>query len=179
MDAPLEQFMTDFKVGEKAVYPGHGVAEIIGIERREFSGKTLEFYVLRVLENDMKVMVPKRNAENVGLRQIVAGDQIQEVYEVLNRRGEKISTATWNRRHREYMEKIKTGSLPAIASVMRDLCILRGDKDLSFGERKMLDTARTLLVQELALAKGVDEVSMAQELEDLFALEPGRAASAS
>ena len=160
--------MTDFKVGEKAVYPGHGVAEIIGLERREISGAAMEFYVLRVLENDMKVMVPKRNAANVGLRRLVTDEQIQEVYEVLSRRGEKISTATWNRRHREYMEKIKTGSLPAIASVMRDLCLLRGDKDLSFGERKMLDTARTLLVQELALAKGVDEGAMAEELEALF-----------
>ncbi|MEZ4448639.1 MAG: CarD family transcriptional regulator [Nannocystaceae bacterium] len=160
--------MTDFKVGEKAVYPGHGVAEIIGLERREISGAAMEFYVLRVLENDMKVMVPKRNAANVGLRRLVTDDQIVEVYEVLSRRGEKISTATWNRRHREYMEKIKTGSLPAIASVMRDLCLLRGDKDLSFGERKMLDTARTLLVQELALAKGVDEGAMAEELEALF-----------
>lgn len=168
MLAPLEQFMTDFKVGEKAVYPGHGVAEIIGLERREISGAAMEFYVLRVLENDMKVMVPKRNAANVGLRRLVTDEQIQEVYEVLSRRGEKISTATWNRRHREYMEKIKTGSLPAIASVMRDLCLLRGDKDLSFGERKMLDTARTLLVQELALAKGVDEGAMAEELEALF-----------
>ncbi|HRI06169.1 MAG TPA: CarD family transcriptional regulator [Nannocystaceae bacterium] len=161
--------MTDFEVGEKAVYPGHGVAEIVGIERKEISGAAMEFYVLRVLENEMKVMVPKRNAVAVGLRRLVGSAEIREVYDVLNRRGEKISTATWNRRHREYMEKIKTGSLSAIATVMRDLCILRSDKDLSFGERKMLDTARTLLVQELALAKGVAESDMAQELEALFA----------
>lgn len=161
--------MTDFEVGEKAVYPGHGVAEIVGIERREISGAAMEFYVLRVLENEMKVMVPKRNADQVGLRRLVSDAQIREVYEVLRRRGEKISTATWNRRHREYMEKIKTGSLPEIATVMRDLCILRVDKDLSFGERKMLITARTLLVQELALAKGVAESALAEELEALFA----------
>jgi len=162
--------MGDFHIGDKAVYPGHGVAEVMGVERREIAGSAIEFYVLRVLENDMKVMVPKKNASAVGLRQIVDKQQVEEVYEVLTRRGDRISTATWNRRYREYMEKIKTGSLPEIASVLRDLCILRGDKDLSFGERKMLDTARTLLVQELALAKGVRDHDVVRELDEMFPL---------
>ena len=163
--------MSDFNIGDKAVYPGHGVAEVTGLERREIAGSAMEFYVLRVLENDMKVMVPKSNANAVGLRQIVGAQQIKEVYGVLSRRGEKISTATWNRRYREYMEKIKTGSLMEIAAVLRDLCILRSDKDLSFGERKMLDTARTLLVQELALAKGVENSDVVRELDEMFPLQ--------
>jgi CarD family transcriptional regulator len=163
--------MSDFNIGDKAVYPGHGVAEVTGLERREIAGSAMEFYVLRVLENDMKVMVPKSNANAVGLRQIVGAQQIEEVYGVLTRRGEKISTATWNRRYREYMEKIKTGSLMEIAAVLRDLCILRSDKDLSFGERKMLDTARTLLVQELALAKGVESSDVVRELDEMFPLQ--------
>lgn len=161
--------MCKFSVGDKAVYPGHGVAEITGVETREISGTTMEFYVLRVLENGMKVMVPKQNAETVGLRRIVSKDEIDAVYGVLLRRGDKISTATWNRRYREYMEKIKTGSLVEIASVLRDLCLLRSDKELSFGERKMLDTAKTLLVQELALAKGQSEGTVASELDAMFA----------
>ncbi len=160
--------MTEFKVGEMAVYPGHGVAEVVGLSRREISGATLEFYELRVIDNGMKVMVPSKNAAHVGLRRIVTDEQIQEVYEVLRRRDEKISTATWNRRHREYMDKIKTGSLSEIAKVMRDLCILRCDKELSFGERKMLNTAQTLLVQELALAKDIERDAMAAELDALF-----------
>ena len=162
--------MGDFNIGDKAVYPGHGVAEVMGLERREIAGSAMEFYVLRVLENDMKVMVPKSNAASVGLRRIVGEEQILEVYGVLSRRGEKISTATWNRRYREYMEKIKTGSLLEIATVLRDLCILRSDKDLSFGERKMLDTARSLLVQELALAKGVEHSDVVRELDEMFPL---------
>lgn len=157
-----------FAVGDKTVYPGHGVAEITGVEKREISGATMEFYVLRVLENNMKVMVPKQNAASVGLRKLVGEDEVHQVYDVLRHRGGKISTATWNRRYREYMEKIKTGSLVEIASVLRDLCLLRGDKELSFGERKMLDTARSLLVQELALAKGQDEAAVANELDKLF-----------
>ncbi len=160
--------MADFQVGEKAVYPGHGVAEITDVEVKEISGSTMEFYVLRVLENDMKIMVPRRNANAVGLRRIVDAPQIDEVYGVLKRRGEKISTATWNRRYREYMEKIKTGSLVEIATVLRDLCLLRMDKELSFGERKMLDTARNLLVQELAVAKGASEGDVQDELESMF-----------
>lgn len=163
--------MGDFNIGDKAVYPGHGVAEVMGLERREIAGSAMEFYVLRVLENDMKVMVPKSNAGAVGLRRIVGDEQIKEVYGVLSRRGEKISTATWNRRYREYMEKIKTGSLLEIATVLRDLCILRSDKDLSFGERKMLDTARTLLVQELALAKGVEHSDVVRELDQMFPMQ--------
>jgi CarD family transcriptional regulator len=160
--------MSDFTVGDKAVYPGHGVAEITDVETREISGASMVFYVLRVLENDMKVMVPKRNADSVGLRMIVGAPEIDQVYAVLQRRGEKISTATWNRRYREYMEKIKSGSLVEIATVLRDLSLLRTDKELSFGERKMLDTAKTLLVQELALAKGQDEGAVAQEIEAMF-----------
>ena len=157
-----------FNVGDKVVYPGHGVAEVTGLERREISGNALEFYVLRVLENNVKVMVPKHNAKAVGLRRLVGQEEVDQVYSVLKHRGGKISTATWNRRYREYMEKINTGSLVEIASVLRDLCILRADKELSFGERKMLDTARTLLVQELALAKGSDEDAIAAELDELF-----------
>lgn len=159
---------TSFSVGDKVVYPGHGVAEVTGLEAREISGTALEFYVLRVLENNVKVMVPKHNAKSVGLRRLVGQEEVDEVYAVLKQRGGKISTATWNRRYREYMEKINTGSLVEIASVLRDLCILRSDKELSFGERKMLDTARTLLVQELALAKGEDDEAVAKELDALF-----------
>ncbi len=157
-----------FSVGDKVVYPGHGVAEVTGLEKREISGNALEFYVLRVLENNVKVMVPKHNAKSVGLRRLVGQEEVEQVYEVLKHRGGKISTATWNRRYREYMEKINTGSLVEIASVLRDLCILRADKELSFGERKMLDTARTLLVQELALAKGEDDTAVAAELDGMF-----------
>ncbi|MBL4686135.1 MAG: CarD family transcriptional regulator [Nannocystaceae bacterium] len=157
-----------FSVGDKVVYPGHGVAEVTGLEKREISGNALEFYVLRVLENNVKVMVPKHNAKSVGLRRLVGQEEVEQVYAVLKHRGGKISTATWNRRYREYMEKINTGSLVEIASVLRDLCILRADKELSFGERKMLDTARTLLVQELALAKGEEESAVGAALDEMF-----------
>ncbi len=129
----------------------------------------MKFYVLRVLGKDMTLMVPMRNADSVGLRNIVDDAEVAHVYEVLKRRDEKISTATWNRRYREYMEKIRTGSLVEIATVLRDLCLLRVGKDLSYGEKNMLETARGLLVQELALAKGQDEDDVAGEIDEMFA----------
>jgi CarD family transcriptional regulator len=162
--------ITSFNVGDKTVYPRHGVAEVTGIERREISGATLEFYVLRVLENDMTVMVPKHNAGTVGLRRLIGQEEVDDVYDVLRHRGAKISTATWNRRYREYSEKINTGSLVEIATVLRDLSILRNNKngDLSFGEKQMLDRAKNLLAQELAIAKGQAEDTVKNELNAMF-----------
>lgn len=157
-----------FNVGDMAVYPGYGVAEITGIENKEISGTQQRFYVLRVLGKDVTSMVPMSKAESVGLRNLIGTKEVEEVYEVLRKRGEKISTATWNRRYREYMEKIRTGSLTEIATVLRDLCLLRSDKDLSYGERNMLETARGLLIQELALAKGNEESEIAAEIEAMF-----------
>ena len=160
--------MPEFQVGDKTVYPGYGVAEITGIENREISGTSQRFYVLRVLGKDVTSMIPMSKAESVGLRNLIGETEVEEVYAVLRKRGEKISTATWNRRYREYMEKIRTGSLTEIATVLRDLYLLRSDKDLSYGERNMLETARGLLVQELALAKGETEEAVSTEIEAMF-----------
>ena len=160
--------MDTFKVGDKAVYPAHGVAEVVAIERKEISGHEMTFYVLKILDNGMKVMIPTSNVKAVGMREIISSTEADEVFKILRKKEKVVESTTWNRRYREYMEKIKTGSLVEIASVLRDLCILRSDKELSFGERKMLDTARNLLVQELALAKGQDEAAVADELDALF-----------
>ncbi len=158
-----------FRVGDKAVYPAHGVAEITGIERREISGAEMTFYILRILENGMRIMVPTKNAAAVGLRAVVGKQEVKEVYDILRSKEVSVDGQTWNRRYREYMEKIKTGSVFEIAEVLRDLSLLKFDKDLSFGERKMLDTARNLLVKELAIAKGTKEEKIAKELDEIFA----------
>ena len=157
-----------FRVGDKAVYPAHGVAEITGIEKREISGTEQTFYILRILENSMRIMVPMKNAAAVGLRSVVGKQEIKEVYDILKSKDVSVDGQTWNRRYREYMEKIKTGSVFEIAEVLRDLSLLKTDKDLSFGERKMLDTAKNLLVKELAVAKGAKEEKIAKELDDIF-----------
>ncbi len=158
-----------FHIGDKAVYPGHGVAEIMGVESREISGRKQTFYILKALDNGMKIMIPTSNVGTVGLREVISEDEVEEVYDILRSRDVSVEGQTWNRRYREYMEKIKTGSIFEIAEVLRDLLRLKFDKDLSFGERKMLDTARSLLVKELAVARGIKEEKIEKELETIFA----------
>lgn len=157
-----------FKVGDLAVYPAHGVGVIERVESREVSGSSQDFYVMRILENDMIIMIPIKNVNNVGLREIIGRKEVPKLYNILRKRDVMIENQTWNRRYREYMEKIKTGSVYEVAEVYRDLLMLKSEKDLSFGERKMLDTARTLLVKEISLAKKVAEAKIERDLEKIF-----------
>jgi CarD family transcriptional regulator, regulator of rRNA transcription len=160
-----------FNVGDKAVYPAHGVAEVVGLEVREIGGNKQAFYILKILETGMKIMVPTRNVAAVGLREVIAETDVKEVYNILRSKEIAVEGQTWNRRYREYMDKIKTGSVFEIAEVLRDLCVLRAQKELSFGERKMLDTARQLLVKELAIAKGTKETKIESELDKIFGVQ--------
>ena len=157
-----------FKVGDLAVYPAHGVGLIEKIESREISDCRQDFYVMRILDNCMIIMIPTNNVENVGLREIIELTEVPKLYSILKKRDVPIDNQTWNRRYREYMDKIKTGSVFEVAEVYRDLLILKVEKDLSFGERKMLDTARNLLVKEISLAKKVGEEQVEKELDEIF-----------
>jgi CarD family transcriptional regulator len=157
-----------FKVGDKAVYPAHGVGVIEGIESKEISGSTMSFFVLRILETDITILVPVKNIDKVGLRALIGKKDIDRVFAVLKEKPRRIDNQTWNRRYREYMEKIKTGSLLEVAQVLRDLVVLKKQKELSFGERKVLDTARGLLIRELALAARKKEPAIEKEIDDLL-----------
>jgi CarD family transcriptional regulator len=157
-----------FHVGDLAVYPAHGVGEIQAIESRVVNGEKHDFYIMKVLENGMVIMIPISNVESVGLRDIINKNEIPKVYEVMKVRTDGVPAQTWNRRYREYMDKIKTGSLYDVAEVFRDLSLLKLTKDLSFGERKLFDTAQVLLVRELSTAKKTDEETIISELESLF-----------
>ena len=157
-----------FRVGDLAVYPAHGVGVIESLECKEVMGQEQDFYIMRILDTDMIIMIPIQNASNVGLRQLISKEEINRVYRILEDRTAEIDNQTWNRRYREYMEKIKTGSLFEVAEVLRDLSILKTDKDLSFGERKMLDTARNLLVKEIALATEMEENQVENDLNRIF-----------
>ena len=159
----------EFKVGDCAVYPAHGVAVVRRIEDREVGGKIKRFYVLQVVDNQMTIMVPTDNASSVGLREIISDKEVSNVYRILKNRTVKIDQTTWNRRYREYMEKIKTGSVYEIAEVLRNLFLLRHSKDLSFGERKMLDQAKHLLVKEISLARQTNEETIELEIQTIFA----------
>lgn len=157
-----------FKAGDKVVYPAHGVGTIESIQTRSISGAEQKFYMLKIVESGMKIMVPLSQVDTVGLRRVVDSKTVDEVFDILRDRNVRIDTQTWNRRYREYTQKIKTGSVYEIAKVIRDLSVLKGDKELSFGERKMLDTAQGLLVKEISIAVSRSEDTVRTELEQLF-----------
>jgi CarD family transcriptional regulator len=157
-----------FVKGDMAVYPAHGVGVIKSIETQQVAGVDQKFYVLEILGNSMRIMIPTSSSENVGLRSIVNKKEALEVLNILKDRAIEIDSQTWNRRYREYMEKIKTGSIFEVAAVLRDLFLLSVDKDLSYGERKMLDTAKGLLVKELSIAQDVEEDKISQKIEKIF-----------
>jgi CarD family transcriptional regulator len=165
---PRTKVEIPFRIGEFAVYPAHGVGKIENFEVKTIMGEKMEFLVISILDTGMNVLVPVTNIANVGLRPVIKSAKVKDVYEVLKQKKRTVIGSTWNRRYREYMEKIKSGSVFEIAEVLRDLIVLKGDKDLSFGERKMLDTAKNLLIKELALAKGVNEKKIEAEIQKIF-----------
>ena len=168
VDAPKAVESVNFKMGDKIVYPGHGVGEIEGVRTHVLGGQEHHIYNIKILDSGMKVMVPVSQAAAVGLRRIIDKKAIDTVYDILRDRNFKIDTQTWNRRFREYSQKIKTGSVFEIAIVLRDLSVLSADKELSFGEKKMLDMAEALLVSEIAIAKARPHDKVAVELKALF-----------
>ena len=159
----------EFAIGDKAVYPSQGVAEVLGIEQKEIFGNLQRFYVLRVLESENRILVPIDKSEQVGLRRVADKDEIGEVMQILKERDVHLDRQTWNRRYRGFMEKIRSGSLFEVAEVFRDLYRLKVMKPLSFGERRMLDTARGLIVQELSVAQAEDEARVEEQLDRLLA----------
>ncbi len=157
-----------FNIGDKAVYPAHGVGVIKDIEDLVMEGQHYRTYVLKILDNGMTIRVPVDNADAIGLREIIPPDAVAKVYEVLRDRSQPADKQTWNRRYREYMNKIKTGDPLEVAAVLRDLALLKTEKTLSFGERKMYDQAYSLIIQELSVARDVDEGDIRTEVEEIF-----------
>ncbi|MDY6853341.1 MAG: CarD family transcriptional regulator [Thermodesulfobacteriota bacterium] len=157
-----------FKIGDVAVYPSHGVGVIQSIENKKISDKEQTFFIFRILDSDMTIMIPIDNIKTVGLRRVIHMDEVSRVYEILRKKDIEVENQTWNRRYREYTQKIKSGSVFEVAEVLRDLFILKLEKDLSFGERKMLDSARNLLVKELSIAQNITEEVIEDNIKSIF-----------
>ena len=155
-----------FNIGDYAVCPGHGVGQICDIEERELGEETQSFYIIKIFSNGMTVMVPT-SSEN-GVRGLVNTDEIGEVFQLLEDHEVEVDNSTWNRRYRDYMGKIKTGSLIEIADVLRSLFLLKCKKNLSFGEKKMLDQCRDLIVQEISISQGEDVSSIETSINSCF-----------
>lgn len=158
----------ELQVGDMVVYPAQGVAQVEGHEEKEIMGSRSRFFVLRVLGSDKKIMVPEGSVLKVKIRAVISEDEVDEVFDILRERNVNFDHGTWNRRYRAYLDKIKTGSIFEVAEVYRDLNLIKIEKSLSFGERKMLDSARDLLVRELSVVMRRSEEQVERELEDLF-----------
>lgn len=161
-----------FNVGAKAVYPAHGVVKIKAIEVREICGTKKTFYILKVIDSDATVMVPTDNAELVGLRPVITKTEVPSIYRIL-RSKKRTNQSTnghqsWNKRYREYADKLKSGNIFEVATVLKDIYLLQNEKELSFGERRIMDAARALLIKEISIAKNSEEESVAGEIEKLL-----------
>ena len=154
-----------FKVGDMSVHPKHGVGEIVSVEEKDIGGTTSEFYVMNIIESGLKVMVPISAAERVGLRPIMEKREAVDIFDILKTPEVAVDVQPWNRRFRAYTDMLKTGLPSEIAKVLRDMYRLKFSKDLSFGERRLLDQARSLLVHELALAKEVQPDMIEGEIQ--------------
>ena len=156
-----------FRIGDKAVDPSHGVGVIRGIESKEISGSRLEFYVVQIVASGATVMVPTDSTIRIGLRQLSSNNELESVYSVL-RTPRRVSQRAWNRRFREFNDKLRTGSLNDVAEVLRDLSSLKEDKPLSFGEKNMLEKALGMVVSEISAASARDESEVFNEVNQML-----------
>jgi CarD family transcriptional regulator len=152
-----------FHIGDKVVYPNHGVGIIEQISSRTIGATVEKFYLLKIKSSSLKVMVPFSNVNTVGLRRVVRNGEIQKILDFLND-GECNNNADWKYRFKENSERMRTVSLLDVAAVLKSLLVLNQTKPLSFREKKMLERARYLLISELSLAKNQDEEQVEQLL---------------
>lgn len=160
-----------FKTGSMAIYPAHGVVRIVGEEVREICDTTKSFYILQVVDSDVTVMVPTDNALSIGLRPLIAQSELPKIYKILKSNNKKDTTnggQSWNRRYREYADKLKSGDIFEVAGVLKEITDLQKQKDLSFGEKRIMDSARTLLVKEIAISTNTDEEKLSAKIENLM-----------
>jgi CarD family transcriptional regulator len=159
-----------FSVNELVVYPAQGVGQVESIEKQEIGGTRVEFYIVRILSNRVTLMVPVANAMNVGLRAVCNPEEAKSILDSLEDRSgfTGYSGQNWNRRYREYSEKLKSGDLSEVAYVLKELILIGKDKDLSFGERRLLEQAMNLITMELAFALETDQEEIKTRIEEIF-----------
>ncbi|NLJ81230.1 MAG: CarD family transcriptional regulator [Firmicutes bacterium] len=156
-----------YNVGDNVVYPMHGAGVIKAIEEREVLGEKQKYYIMALPIGDMKVMIPMNAVEEIGLRQVINGEEVKRVYDILQEEKTAMST-NWNRRYRANMEKIKSGDIFAVAEVVKNLTIRDNKKGLSTGEKKMLGTARQILISELVIAQNSTEDEIVKVIDSFF-----------
>jgi CarD family transcriptional regulator len=165
-----------FDVGDKVVYPHHGAATIEKREKKEAFGKKQDYLVLRLAYGDLTLMVPADNAEEIGLRDVINDEEVEEVFAVLRKKEARMPT-NWSRRFKNHVEKLKSGDIYQVAEVVRNLTIRENDKGLSAGEKRMLGKARQILASELTFALNVDEETAEIKLDEVLGKPAGTRSS--
>ena len=164
MFAVLRGNMDKFEIGDKVVYPNHGVGIVEKISNRLISGRFELFYLLRICSNDILVMVPTANAVDVGLRKIVEKKDVEQLLSFLAS-NQFFTQKDWKDRFKENSEKMRSGSIFHVAEVFKNLAHLSRVKPLSFREKRMLDRARFLLISELSTVMSVAELEIEERIE--------------
>ena len=154
-----------FKVGDKIVYPMHGAGTIESIEEREILGEKQKYYIMKMPVGDIKVMVPTKNAEMIGVRDVIPNETAKGVLDVLASDTTDMSS-NWNKRYRDNMEKMKSGDIYEVADVVRNLSFKQKEKGLATGEKKMLSSAKQILISELVLAEATDKENVEKLVND-------------
>lgn len=156
-----------FKLGDKVVYPMHGAGVIETMESKEILGEIKNYYVLKMPIGEMKLMIPVDNVNNIGLRNIIDKSLVEGVYNIL-KQAAVLNDSNWNKRYRDNMVKMKTGDIFAVAQVVRDLTYRDREKGLSTGEKKMLVSAKQMLVSEISLSTELDSKGIQEYLENII-----------
>jgi CarD family transcriptional regulator len=158
-----------FSIGDKIVYPMHGAGIIEAIEEKEILGQKQSYYIVKMPIGDMKVMIPTQNTRDIGIREVISSQDVDKVFDVLLEQ-DVVTTSNWNKRYRENMGKIKSGNIFEVADVVRTLILRDKEKGLSTGEKKMLNSAKQILISELVLAKDVEEDDIEVKINKCFEL---------
>lgn len=156
-----------FNLGDKVVYPMHGAGVIETMESKEILGEVKSYYVLKMPIGEMKLMIPVDNVNNIGLRNIIDKSLVEGVYDIL-KQAAVLNDSNWNKRYRDNMVKMKTGDIFEVAQVVRDLTYRDREKGLSTGEKKMLVSAKQMLVSEISLSIDADSSGIQEYLESII-----------
>lgn len=154
------------QIGDKVVYPMHGAGVVEAIEEKEILGTTQKYYILKLPTCDVKIMIPLSSVDDVGIRRVIDESESKNVLAALSKSDGDNNNTNWNRRYRVNMDKIKSGDIYEVADVVRSLMIRERQKGLSAGERKMLNSAKQILVSELALASSTETDEMERLIEE-------------
>ena len=178
LDIEREPECIAFEIGDNVVYPHHGAGQVIKKEQKEILGEVREYLTIKILHNDMTVMVPCENAGKAGLRRVIDEDTVKKVLSVLSDDVSEMPK-NWNRRFKHNRDKIKTGDIMELAEVVRNLAIREQDKGLSTGEKQMYTRAKKILASEMMYALDKDEEQAEAYLDGILTRESSLAGSAS